>query len=104
MAIDAYLAEYLSLVSTIIGMAWGRALARRAIWNWTTAVVTAAVAVVVYLAPVVLLLSQSGDTGFESNKLLLLLTLNVVVLPGVLTYVPRVVKSKIRAKTGKSLP
>ena len=89
--IDTSVLILFSVLSLFAGMSWRTRIKRLEIWTWAERVATSGVVGVVYVVPLYFLLPDSGNPGFETNKLWLVLLLNTLVLPSALAYVPRLV-------------
>ena len=89
--IDTSVLILFSALSLFAGMSWRTRIKRLETWRWAETATTIGVVGVVYVLPLYFLLPDSGNPGFETNKLWLVLLLNVLVLPSALAYVPRLV-------------
>jgi len=88
--IDTSVLILFSVLPLFAGISRRTRINRLEIWTWAERAATIGVVGVVYVVPLYFLLPDSGNPGFETNKLWLVL-LNVLVLPSALVYVPRLV-------------
>jgi hypothetical protein len=97
MAVDATSLALFCVISVLAGMTWGSRMGFPGAMRWPDTALTWFVTVVAYVAPLAFVLPETSDPGFESNKLLVILFLTTVVLPGAYSLFPRVL-DRVRAR------
>ena len=89
--IDTSVLILFSVLPLFAGISRRTRINRLEIWTWAERAATIGVVGVVYVVPLCFLLPDSGNPGFETNRLWLVLLLTILVLTSLLAYVPRLV-------------
>ena len=101
--IDSAILVFFSAICAFAGMSWGRRTWSIEELTIGEILATFATLGVVYFLPLAVLLPDSGNPIFETDKLWALLALNAFVLPATFAYVPRIVRH-VRARPQRVLP